>query len=357
METNIVAGLVAVVLLAVNGFAEKPERSVGEELLRGWPTNALESIDYGLLLEVEGFGSKIGGENESDVAVATVAFDLEMRATEWMLGHVGLLWEEDSREDDNVDEAFMALGAVEGVPYYLVAGRFYQPVGNFETAFISDPMTLELMEMNQTAGMAGYANAWIDIGGGAFRGDTKEGAAPGDGGDDTISDFFASVAVTPVAQLVFGAYWLSDLMETYNYGMIGEDVADQPGYEKQGAAGAFANLALGRVAINAECAGALDAYNLGGGRYQPLAYNLEASAEVADRWTVGLKYEGSDDLFAAYDRTLLQYGDKLPGAAYGVVVSHGFHENATVAVEYLHLDDLENGDSGDLVTVQLALEI
>lgn len=356
MSKGIHNGLLVTLLLAANSFSAKPSRSGGEEQLLGWPTNSIQKLDYGVLLEMEGFASRIGGENQSDLVVATVAFDLEMAVNDWMLGHVGVLWEQNSREDDNLDEAYLAFGASETIPYYLIAGRFYQPVGNFESAFISDPLTLELMEMNRTAGMVGYANFWIDVNVGAFNGDTKKGVASGDGGDTTISDFYASASIIPSEQVKVGAYWLSDLMETYNYGDIGEDIADQPGYEKVGAAGIFANAYLGRFTLNAEYATALEHYKLGSGQYRPMAFNLEGSVLLHEKVTVGLKYEASEDLYAAYNRTLAQYGDKLPGQAYGAVVACQFLEYATMAVEYMHLEELNDGARGDLITVQVGLE-
>lgn len=357
MKKRIIAGLVVSALLVGNGFAKKPERSVGEERLPGWPTNILQHIEYGLLLEVEGFGAKIGGVNESDIVVATVAFDVEMAVTEWMLGHVGLLWEQDSREDDNVDEAYIALGASERIPFYLVAGRYYQPVGNFESVFISDPLTLELMEMNRTAGMVGYESGRVDVNAGAFKGDTKKGVPAGEGGDTTISDFFASVTLMPAKPVQIGAYWLSDVMETYNYGGIGDLIADQPGYEKVGAAGAFANAYLGPVMLNAEFASALDDYNLAGGTYRPMAFNIEGSVLLREIITIGVKFEASNDLYAGYDRTLVQFGDKYPGQAYGTVVSYAFHDSAAIGAEYLYVEELDNDARGHLFTVQLAFEI
>lgn len=356
MNKGLYTGLLVALFSGVNSFAEKPSRSAGEEQLRGWPTNTFQRLEYGVLLEVEGFASRIGGESESDLVVATVAFDLEMAVTDWMLGHVGVLWEQYSREDDNIDEAYLAFGASETIPYYLIAGRFYQPVGNFESAFISDPLTLELMEMNRTAGMVGYANSWIDVNAGAFNGDTEKGVAAGEGGDATISDFYASASLTPMEQLKFGAYWLSDLMETYNYGNIGEDIADQPGYEKVGAAGFFANAYLGRLTLNAEFASALEAYELGGGKYTPMAFNLEGSYQVHEKVTVGLKFEASEDLYAAYDQVLAKYGDKFPGQAYGAVIAYQFLEYATVAAEYMHLEELDDDARGDLVAMQVGLE-
>lgn len=346
-----------VLVLAGSVAAQMPVRPLGHEQISAFTTNAYQQLEYGALLEVESFASRMGGESESDIILATVAFDVETALNDWIRGHLGLLWEEGSREDENVDEGFIMLGASEKIPFYLVAGRFYQPVGNFESAFVSDPLTLELIEMNRTAGMVGYDRAGLAVNVGVFQGDTKAGFGPGEGGDSTLSDFFASATLTPVNELKFGAYWLSDLMETYNYGSIGDQVADQPGYQKNGAAGAFLNAFLGRFTFNAEYVSALNDYSLAGGRYLPSAFNLEASASVTERVTAGLKFEGSNDLYAAYDRVLASFDEKFPGQAYGVVVAYTFYENAAVAAEYLHLEKLSGNESGDLVTVQLAFEI
>lgn len=323
----------------------------------------LESLEWGLLLETEGYFTKVGDASESGIVQATVEFKLETAVTDWLRGNVGLLWEQDSREDDNVDEAFVTLGASEDIPYYLVAGRFWQPVGNFETAFISDPLTLELMEMNRVAAMVGCGIDLFDVNAGVFSGDTVAGFEVDDGGNtNSISDsphwdFFASATLNPVEEVQFGAYWLSDLMETYNYGGIGALVSDQPGYDKVDGAGAFLNVYLGIFTFNFEYASALESYDLDGGQYTPSAFNIEGSAQVHDEVVVGIKYEASHDLYAGYDRTVLQFGDKYPGKAYGAVVSWQFHNNAAIGAEYLRVEELDNDENGHLVTVQLAFEI
>lgn len=347
--------LIISALAVLPALAEKPARSSGHEQLPGWTTNTLQSLSYGVLLEVEGFHSKIDGENASDILVATAAFDLEASMNEWLSGHLGLLWEQYTREDDNIDEAYIALGASEDIPYYLIAGRFYQPVGNFESVFVSDPLTLELIEMNTESAMVGIGNGWGDLNIGAFQGDVKKGVAPDSGGDTTISDFYASATVTPGERVKFGAYWLSDVMEGYNQKGLGNLIADQAGYEKVAAAGAFINAYLGRVMLNAECVSALNDYNLNGGSYRPAAFHLEGSVQVQEKVTVGLKYEASEDLYSGYDRALLMLGDKLPGMAAGMVVAYAFHDHATVAAEYLRVDELDNNAAGDIVTVQLSL--
>jgi len=342
-------------LLVTGVAAHKPERPRGHEQVPGWATNEFQRLEYGVLLEVEGFSSKMGGENQSDILLATAAFDLEVAVNEWLLGHVGILWEQYSREDDNLDEAYIALGGSSSTPFDFVAGRFYQPFGNFETAFISDPLTLELGEMNQVSAMVGYENAWLDLNLGAFNGDVEKDVPVDGGGDSTINDFYASAFMVPLEQVKLGVYWLSDLMETYNMSRVGEEIANQPGYEKEGGAGAFINLYLGRVTLNAEYISALNAYQLAGGSYLPAAFNLEGSVQLHEKVVMGLKYEASDDLFSTFNGAVLGFGDKLPGQSYGVVASYEFQQNARIAIEYMRLEELDDDASGNLVTMQLGL--
>ncbi len=354
--------LCLVVALAGAGFADKPERnrSKGHEE-SGWATNAFQSLEYEVLIEVAGYAGKVGGENQSGIVLATAAVDLEAAINEWLYGHVGLLQEDGTREDDHLDEAYIMLGDTETLPLYLVAGRFYQPFGNCESAFVTYPLTYTLSELNQESAMVGYGTRLMHLNVGAFRGDVDTayeidaGGATNGLADATISDFYASAEFTPVEQVKFGAYWLSDLMETYNLRYVGNEIATLPGYEKKGAAGAFANGYFGRFTITAEYVSSIEGYKINGGHYVPSALNLEGSFQMNEKVAVGIKYEASDDLYATYDRTILQFGDKLPGQTYGAVIKYAFHEHAEVAAEYLHVMDLDDDATGDIATVQLGL--
>lgn len=354
MQRGIHIALMA--LLSSSVLAEKPERPRGHEGISGWPTLPFQKVEVAGMIEMEGYVGKIDGETQSDIVLATVAFDLEAHFTDWMLGHVGLLWEQYARETDNLDEAFIALGASENIPFYLIAGRFYQPVGNFESVFISNPLTLEMGEVNQVSAMIGYENKWIDLNAGAFNGDVEADVPVGEEGDNTINDFYASLTLTPAPYVQTGVYWLSDLMETWGLAHVGEEIANQPGYHKEGAAGAFVNLYWNIFTLNTEYISALNEYELFGGSYLPTAFNLELSAQVHEQVVVGLKYETSNDLFSAIDQTgPIKFTDKFPGQSYGIVIAYDFHEHARFAAEYLHADKLDNDARGDLLTVQLGL--
>ena len=275
-----------------DGVVEQPETDFEAFLKQG-----LQSLEWGLLMEAEGYYAESGGDDESDLTLATVQFLLHAAVNDWIHGHLGLLWEEDDTESDNLDEGYIELGGTEDYPYYLIAGRFYLPFGNFKSAFISDPLTLELAEINQSSAMVGYDFEWIDVNVGAFKGDVEEGEEE----DDTVSDFYASITCSPAECFECGIYWLSDLLETETQAEFGSDAAQLNGYDKQGGAGAFANVYIGAFMFNAEFVSALDSYDIAGGSYMPMAFNLEASMQVSDKWLTGLTFQGSDDLYADFE--------------------------------------------------------
>jgi len=352
VKKRVVAHLIVVLTLIGNSMADEVQVSLSDKPISNWITNTFKRLEFDVLLEVAGYVSESDGETQSDIVLATAEFDFEAVVNDWMLGHVGLLWEDGSRERDHLDEAYVVLGASQSIPFYLVAGRFYQPVGDFESVFISTPLTCELAEMNQVSVMVGYKNSWIDLNVGTFRGDVKEGG----GGDVVLDDFYASATFIPSALIKLGAYWFSDLMETYSYSRVGEDVADLLGYKKDGGAGAFVNFYLGSITVNAEYVSALTGYQLESGDYVPTAFHLEGSVQVNEKLVVGLKYEASNDLYATVDQQgPLRFSDKFPGQSYGVLVSYAFQKHATISAEYLHVEELDDGCSGEMATVQFSL--
>jgi hypothetical protein len=88
--------------------------------------------------------------------------------------NVLLLFEEDTEEDIEVDEATITLEPQ--TTLQIKAGRFYVPFGKFETAFIDDPLPLEIGETRETAVRAGVARHGLRLGAWAFKGDTDDDA-------------------------------------------------------------------------------------------------------------------------------------------------------------------------------------
>jgi len=342
MKKGIIASLVVVLAAEGNGLAAvdnhthpHPGPVANDVERRVVPQNILNKLEASALIEVEGFAAKSGGESESDLTLATVELTLDAEIVEGITGHLGLLWEEDDTETQNLDEGYITFGATEAIPFYAKAGKMYLPFGNFESAFIGDPLTLEMAEINESAGLIGYGNDWVDVNAGAFNGN----------GDDTVKNAFASITFTPVENLVFGAYWLSNLLET--------DGFETNAFESVGGAGAFVNARLGSVSFNAEVVTALEEITTGTSERLPATYNIEASMPIIEKLSAGVKFEGSNDFAANV------IGDKFADWQTGFVVSYAFNEHVTLSGEVLHADGfgLDEDKSSDRATFQIAMEL
>jgi hypothetical protein len=300
----------------------------------GLMTELGSRLQFEFLLEAETFYAQSAGESESDLTLATAEIAVDAEITEGVSAHLGLLWEEDLTTDDNLDEAYVTFGATDDLPYYLTVGKTYLPFGNFSSAFISDPLTLELAEINETAALIGYANGRVEVAAGAFKGDSEE--------TDTLENWVVSITATPCSHSEIGIYWISDLVETDGL----EAFVDA---EKEAGAGVFLNAHIGDVMVNAEFLTALSDIETAAGDLKPSAYNVEASMPITDQLTLGAKFEGSNDFYADLG------ADKFADKQYGIVAAYAINEYVTVAGEYLHAEGLDDNEDGDLATVQLSV--
>ena len=91
-----------------------------------------------------------------------------------------------------VDEGLIIIDGEDVIPFYLNAGKIYVPFGNFESHFISDPLTLELGETRESAVKVGFANDMFDLCMAVFNGDINET----DEDDDHIESWVASGTFT-----------------------------------------------------------------------------------------------------------------------------------------------------------------
>lgn len=287
-------------------------------------------------------------EDSSDIVLATVELGIDVDIAKHVKGHVLLLWEEDDTEPMDVDEAAITLDGADVLPLYLNVGRLYVPFGNFDSHFISDPMTLELGETRESAVQAGFANDWADISLSAFNGDIDE-----TDDDDHIKGFVGNATFTLPEDTVDGL----GLCMGFSYI---SSIADSDGLEGEIVNGSVADYVAGMGAFvsasfldkfffEAEYLGALDEFEAGelsfdgDQEFQPTTWNVEFAMAVSEALEAAVKCEGGEDL-----------GDFLPEIQYGVAVSYGLLDNTTLALEYLY-GEFENDDKRDLVTAQLAI--
>lgn len=336
--------------LAADGMASlekrlaKVETALAEKGQKGaWPSNVSLSgaveIETSLTRTNPGDPTSSNTE-ESDVDLSKAELRLEAKIVKYVTGEMVFLYEE---EDLTVDEGFITLGAEQNTPFYLKAGKMVLPFGNYETHFISDPLTLELGETNEGAAVIGFANDRGDISLGVFNADIDE-----TGDDDTINAYVAAASFS-LPNITFGAAYISTLAE----GDLEDDIADNVGNLRKHVSGysLFTSVSLmDKFFIEGEYVAALDAFEAGelsfdgGRRLEPKAWNIELACALTDRLEAALRYEGSED-----------GGNWIPEKQYGAVVSYDIIDHTTLAVEYLR-GEFENNDKRDAAVAQLAVK-
>ena len=328
--------------------ALEAERAVAERETVGKSlsiSNLADKITLSGLIELEAaYNKPEGGDESSDLALATVELGLEVQATDYLGGHLLLLWEEGETEPIDLDEAVITLTNPEpilGVTPSFTGGKMYLPFGKFNSYMITDPLTLDLGETNQSAGVVSLEGKLWTLQAGAFSGETDT-----DGDNDTIDGWMASLEIQPTEGFGFGASLISDLAES-DVGLVEDETLYK---ESVMAASAWLSWQIGQFGLEAEYLTALEnfdralvgATDLTGRR--PNAWNLELAWMPNDRWQVAGRVEQADD-----------FQDDL--TRYGATVSLGLFEHAVLAVEYLRGDAKgPDADPDHTVTAQLAFE-
>ena len=318
-------------------------------------------------------------DDGSDVSLATVEIGLDVQLSDWSSGHLLLLYEE-GEEDGHiiVDEGTITLGNLDKFPLYLTAGKMYVPFGSFESCMISDPLTLELGETNDTAVQIGFEAAGFYGSVYAFNGDINE-----EGENDDIDTFGANLGFAMEKDAIgldVGVDYINNIGDTDGLGdhladrteeidlalhgggfvttEVGIDGADEIDDYVDGLS-LHAILAMGPFTLIGEYVAALDDFevdeiNFDNDGAEPEAWNVEAAftTELFSRETTfALGYQGTDEALAL----------GLPEDLYIGSVSMEIFDHTSLAFEYFHAEDYDTDDGGtdddaDVATVQLAVE-
>ena len=295
-----------------------------------WPS----TLSFSGALEVEAGYRDQAGEQSSDVAVATVELGLDAQVNGWTSAHVLLLHEEDDTPVA-VDEALIVLGNSEHSPWYLQAGQFYLPFGRFDSYMISDPLTLEVAEIRESAIQLGAASDHWYTSVFFFNGSTSEGD------EDRIEHYGADAGVLLSAgesRLDIGVSYLSSLGDTdgLDMGSVDEFVA---GVAIHGL------VETGSLALMGEYVTALD--DLAGADSQVSAMNLEAAYTQV--------FGGQDVTLAlAHQRTEETVGIDLPSERLMFALSTTLWADADVSIEWANDEFEGTSDTANTLTLQLA---
>lgn len=303
----------------------------------GVMNNITERLTFGGLLEVEAsLADDSSAGKTSDVTLATVEVGIDGEFNDNIAGHILLLWEEDATDPLALDEGALTITLKEG--FSLVAGKMYLPFGVFNSHFVSDPQTLELGEINESALLLTYERGAYELSAAIFNGSVDRA------GEDEIVDYILSITASPAEWLTLGASYLSDLSDTdgdfTSLGASGTKISHiVAAYHLSG------SYHRDAISVEAEVVGAVESFDTADVPTgdKPFTYNIEFAYEVEESWAAAVKFEGNDGFTS------------FPERQYGIATSYGLFEHTTIAVEYLH-GEFNSGADRDMVTAQLAFE-
>jgi len=332
-----------------------------------------DKIQLSGVVEVE-FGSEkhkvkdpvMGGSNsrrDDDITLSTVELHTDVQVNKYTEGHVVFLYEEGEDEDRvRIDEGTIRLGGIEQTHHlYFQAGKYYPHFGELNSWFVSDPLTLEIFEIQESAVEAGYDGEWFSPGVGVFHGDVQKK------GDDEsrIKGLFADAnlhnpeGTLADVSLLAGVSYLNNVADTDILQDETNEIRDYVGGLALYLVAEYHNFSFG-----AEYITALDDFRAGEMNYaldrngnpeetKPAAWNLELAYRPMEPLQLAVKYEGTRDMYGL-----------VPESQYGFAISYDLLESTTLSTEYLHGDYDDNNqnsdcnveDSRDAVTLQLAVE-
>ena len=327
---------------------DKPTIAKGEQ--HQIVKEVVNSLTFSGAIEVEAnYSSDYNNDSSSDLTLATVEFGLDMQAHDWVKGHVLFLYEEDSGDDVVVDEAFVTIGNANATPMYLSAGRMYIPFGNFTTFMISDPLTLEMAEAQETAVQIGYEDHGIHASVYAFNGDTTEGDS-----SSTIEQYGAHAGYevsNDDVQLQCDVSYVSSLFDSDN--LTDEFGAAATDGDYVAGLGLHTMVGFSGLTIIGEYVAALEDLDVAGDKIDPYTFNVETAYSanlLQHETTFAIAFQGSKDL-AGF----------LPEERYLASVGFNLYEDTALMLEYAYDEDYSTsdggtGDNAESVTAQLAYE-
>ncbi|MEA2060065.1 MAG: LbtU family siderophore porin [Thermodesulfobacteriota bacterium] len=322
---------------------------------RKWISNIMDRVSISGLVEVEGFyTSDYEDEDESDFELATAELGIDAQIHDFVSSHVLFLWEEGEGEDICVDEAFITIGNTEKFPIFMTLGRQYVPFGVFETRMVSDPLTLEIAETQETSVLFGFEYSGVYGGIYLFNGDIDE-----ESGDDHLENFGANIGYsfeTGDLGLDFSASYISSLGDTDGVSdALPDDIEDYvDGISFSGVLGFKGFTLIGeyvtaldefepREMVFKQSGAEPEAWNL------ELGYNFDAAGHDT---TLAVACQGTDEALAL----------ELPETRYMAVAGMGFFDNLIfVSLEYAYDEDYDESDGGSgeeahTLTTQIAME-
>lgn len=317
-----------------------------------YATTLGNNLEMSTLMEVEANFTRdkdFGTRDESDIVLATIEMAFDAHVNDRINAHIQFLYEEDDTSF-GIDEGIINLKFDDATNVNL--GKMYVPFGTFDTYMISDPLTLDLAETNETVVQLAFVKDKAQGSVYLFNGDSLEA-----GDDDQIAGFGANLNVQADYGINWGVSFISNLGDSDTLQDLGG-----PGIgvvtDAVAAVGVSGHWADGPVSVVGELVQALDDFavgDLGGSvtrRSEPSALNIELAYAADNNITYAVGYQTTDEAaFAGLAE------ERIMVAATTGILEGG----AAVGVEYSLSDDYSTADGGtgrdsSQLLMQLAVE-
>lgn len=355
------------------------------------PTQPMVDLSGKVEAKVVGEKPYVGGRT-SDIDASAAELDIAAFVNSWATGFMAITYDDNppstvGRRIDNsrvyIDKAFLTIGNLIKSPWYVTAGQFYVPFGQYSSLMVSDPLTKLVGRVKARAVLFGYnqkfnQNTTINASIFGFKGDSGVNSS----NRDNINNFGANV------DYIFNyGKWSGDAAVSYIANM-----ADANGMQKNGsnADGTFKGFArVDNENIKHKIPGLDVRGSLGYGDYMLLAEYVTAARKFAvENMTFnnsGAKpgafhiegvYNfivwGKKSLIAiGYDQTQNALALLLPKQRYVTTLSTSLWEGTIQSLEYRHdinygagdqakgqnisIDRAGLGHTSDTVTLQVGI--
>lgn len=305
-------------------------------------------------MEIEASYEKdFSGKNRNDISFSEMILGLDAKINEWASSHLALYYKE-HKVPLEVDVATITLSNPAKTPFYLTAGQMYLPFGNFTSAMVSDPLTLDVAETREAAIQVGFKHAGFYGSMFVFNGNTNN-----DGKDKTNrygGNFgFSHDHEKSAYDLGFG--YLSDIGDTWTIGDALKNKGEN--YDQVGGLRGHAIFRMDTLKFVGTYLGALesfsrDHFDFNGEGATPAAWHTEVSyttAVMGKETTFAVGYQGTHECLML----------ELPTTRYLATTSVNIFENTYLSLEYAADDDYSQeeggtGNSAKIITLQLAIE-
>jgi hypothetical protein len=250
--------------------------------------------------------------NTTDLTVATGELGIHGHLNDWTSGSLIILFEDGGNADDTfeVDEAAIHFANPAVSPYHISIGRLYVPFGNYNTAFVQDPLTLEVGETRATTIELGWEQDNLQASAYLLNGNQ-------DNADDRIGHYGLRLGAQHAWEdttLHVGLSYTNSIAESG--GLSETTTAD----DKVAGFSIDVQAQTGATTFSGEYVAAQD--DLVGADSQAKAYHLEISYEIGDK-TIGLTWQGTSKA-SAFD---------LPEQRIGAMISTNLLDDVGLTLE------------------------